>query len=178
MTDIVLLGAGHAHLHVLRQWQSPGSANARLTCISDFPSAVYSGLLPAVLACQKPAPAMEIVLAALCRIGRRNTGRRSSDRRRHTRAKSSRCPTVAWCASTCCRLVSGPSPGSMAWTCHRTHRSSRSSRCRRCCSACVTPAGKSRPGVRPGPGGHRGRRRRRRGSRALRPTLSRVRPRS
>ena len=67
-TDIVLLGAGHAHLHVLRQWQSPGGANARLTCISDFPSAVYLGTASAVLACQKPASAMEIVLAALCRI--------------------------------------------------------------------------------------------------------------
>jgi selenide,water dikinase len=70
--DVVLLGAGHTHLHVIRHWQSSGSARARITCVSDFASAAYSGLVPAVLARQRPPSAMEIDLAALCRAAGAN----------------------------------------------------------------------------------------------------------
>ena len=64
--EIVLLGAGHTHLHVIRHWRSAGSVRARLTCVSDFATTAYSGLLPAVLAGQQPSSAMEIDLTALC----------------------------------------------------------------------------------------------------------------
>jgi pyridine nucleotide-disulfide oxidoreductase family protein len=64
---VVLLGAGHTHLHVIRHWSSRADSPARLTCISQFPTAVYSGLLPAVLAGQQPAAAMEVPLPPLCR---------------------------------------------------------------------------------------------------------------
>jgi NADH dehydrogenase FAD-containing subunit len=62
--EIVLLGAGHTHPHVLRDWRS--YAGARLTCVSQFETATYSGMLPAVLAGQQPVAAMEIALAPLC----------------------------------------------------------------------------------------------------------------
>jgi selenide,water dikinase len=65
--EIVLLGAGHTHLHVIKHWRSSGSVRARITCVSDFATSAYSGLLPAVLAGQQPPSAMEIDLAALCR---------------------------------------------------------------------------------------------------------------
>lgn len=67
--EIVLLGAGHAHLHVLNEWRRAGRQRGRITCISDFPTAAYSGLLPAVLARQEPLAAMEIDLGALCQRG-------------------------------------------------------------------------------------------------------------
>jgi len=63
----VLLGAGHTHLHVLRRWRQRGPAGAHLTCISNFDTATYSGMLPGVLAGQYPPGAMEIALEPLCR---------------------------------------------------------------------------------------------------------------
>ena len=41
-------------------------ANARLTCISNFPVTTYSGMLPGVLAGQYPRERMEIDLVRLC----------------------------------------------------------------------------------------------------------------
>lgn len=64
--SIVLLGAGHTHLHVLRHWQDRPRPGVTLTCISDFPVATYSGMLTGVLAGDYPASAMEVPLAPLC----------------------------------------------------------------------------------------------------------------
>lgn len=64
--DIVLLGAGHTNAHVLRMWRMNPIAEARLTCISDFPVATYSGMLPGVLAGQYPPERMTIDLVRLC----------------------------------------------------------------------------------------------------------------
>ena len=48
--DIVLIGAGHTNAHVLRMWRMSAIGDTRLTCITDFPSATYSGMLPGTLA--------------------------------------------------------------------------------------------------------------------------------
>lgn len=64
--DVVLLGAGHTNVHILRMWRSSPPAGARLTCISDWPVATYSGMLPGVLAGQYPPARMEIDLERLC----------------------------------------------------------------------------------------------------------------
>ncbi|MBX3444382.1 MAG: FAD-dependent oxidoreductase [Planctomyces sp.] len=64
--NLVLLGAGHTHLHVLREWTSDPVSEVRLTCISEFPVAAYSGMLPGVLARQYAPADMEIDLARLC----------------------------------------------------------------------------------------------------------------
>ncbi|MGE3958160.1 MAG: FAD-dependent oxidoreductase [Vicinamibacterales bacterium] len=64
--SVVLLGAGHTHLHVLKRWRAQGRSDATLTCISDYPIATYSGMLPGVLAGDYPPSAMEVPLAPLC----------------------------------------------------------------------------------------------------------------
>ncbi len=63
---IVLLGVGHTNAHVLRMWKMQPLANAQLVCVSDFPAATYSGMLPGVLAGQYPAAQMQIDLVRLC----------------------------------------------------------------------------------------------------------------
>ncbi|MDA7527808.1 selenide, water dikinase SelD [bacterium] len=63
---IVLLGIGHTNAHVLAQWKMNPNPHANLICISNHTTATYSGMLPAVLAGQKPVSAMEIDLVQLC----------------------------------------------------------------------------------------------------------------
>src|SRR6478752_3314084 len=64
--DIVLLGVGHTNAHVLRMWKMRPIPGARLTCVSNFPVATYSGMLPGVLAGLYPPERMEIDLVRLC----------------------------------------------------------------------------------------------------------------
>lgn len=64
--DVVLLGLGHTNAHVLRMWRMQPIADARLTCVSNFPVATYSGMLPGVLAGLYPPERMEIDLVRLC----------------------------------------------------------------------------------------------------------------
>lgn len=64
---IVLLGAGHTNAHILTRWRMEPIADARLICVSDFPIATYSGMLPGVLSQQLPVEAMKIDLVRLCR---------------------------------------------------------------------------------------------------------------
>lgn len=64
---IVLLGVGHANAHVLRMWRRQPIPGARLVCVSSFPVAAYSGMLPAVLAGQYHPGRMEIDLRGLAR---------------------------------------------------------------------------------------------------------------
>ena len=63
---VVLLGAGHTNAHVLRMWKMQPIANAQLVCVSNYPYASYSGMLPGVLAGQYPPDAMEIDLVKYC----------------------------------------------------------------------------------------------------------------
>jgi selenide,water dikinase len=48
-TDVVLLGAGHAHLEVLRRFAVRPEAGIRLTLISREPETPYSGMLPGLI---------------------------------------------------------------------------------------------------------------------------------
>ena len=64
--NIVLLGVGHTNAHVVRMWKMQPLAGAQLVCVSNFPVATYSGMLPGVLAGQYPVSAMEIDLVRLC----------------------------------------------------------------------------------------------------------------
>jgi selenide, water dikinase len=64
--DIVLLGVGHTNAHVLRMWKMGPIPGARLTCVSNYPTATYSGMLPGVLAGLYPSERMEIDLVRLC----------------------------------------------------------------------------------------------------------------
>lgn len=48
--DIVLVGAGHTNLHIVRMWRMNPIPNARLTVITPFSRATYSGMLPGTLA--------------------------------------------------------------------------------------------------------------------------------
>ncbi len=64
--DVVLLGIGHTNAHVLRMWRMRPIRDARLTCVSNFPVATYSGMLPGVLAGQYSPERMEIDLVRLC----------------------------------------------------------------------------------------------------------------
>ena len=64
---VVLLGVGHTNAHVLRMWKMSPISDANLVCVSNFPVATYSGMMPGVLAGQYPNDAMEIDLVRLCR---------------------------------------------------------------------------------------------------------------
>lgn len=63
---VVLLGVGHTNAHVLRKWKMKPLENAQLVCVSNFPKATYSGMLPGVLAGQYSLDAMQIDLVRLC----------------------------------------------------------------------------------------------------------------
>ena len=63
---VVLLGVGHTNAHVLRMWKMKPLPNAQLVCVSNFPVATYSGMLPGVLAGQYDPEEMEIDLVRLC----------------------------------------------------------------------------------------------------------------
>ena len=64
--SIVLLGAGHTNAHVLRMWKMKPIENAQLVCVSNYPIATYSGMMPGVLAGQYSVPEMEIDLVRFC----------------------------------------------------------------------------------------------------------------
>lgn len=64
--DIVLAGAGHTHAHVLRMWRMAPLADVRLTCVSPYAVATYSGMLPGTLAGLYEPEQMQIDLARLC----------------------------------------------------------------------------------------------------------------
>lgn len=60
--DLVLIGAGHTNLHIVRQWRMRPIADVRLTLISPFSRATYSGMLPGTLAGLYTPDDMEIDL--------------------------------------------------------------------------------------------------------------------
>lgn len=64
--DVVLLGVGHTNAHVLRMWKMKPLRRARLTCVSNFSTVTYSGMLPGVLTGQYPPERMQIDLVRLC----------------------------------------------------------------------------------------------------------------
>ncbi|HEX5447167.1 MAG TPA: selenide, water dikinase SelD [Pirellulales bacterium] len=64
--DLVLLGLGHTNAHVLRMWRMKPLPGVRLTCVSDFSIATYSGMLPGTLAGLYSPERMHIDLVRLC----------------------------------------------------------------------------------------------------------------
>ncbi|MBI3466049.1 MAG: selenide, water dikinase SelD [Planctomycetes bacterium] len=64
--DVVLVGAGHTNAHVLRMWRMAPIPNVRLTCVSNFSRATYSGMLPGTLHGDYAPDEMQIDLVRLC----------------------------------------------------------------------------------------------------------------
>ena len=62
---ILLVGAGHTNLHIVRMWMQAPIADACLTLISPFGCATYSGMLPGTLAGLYAPSDMEIDLHRL-----------------------------------------------------------------------------------------------------------------
>jgi len=65
-SEIVLLGVGHTNAHVLNMWRMHPLPSTRLTCVSNFGKATYSGMLPGTLAGQYRLAEMQIDLVRLC----------------------------------------------------------------------------------------------------------------
>ncbi|MGH7136388.1 MAG: selenide, water dikinase SelD, partial [Pirellulales bacterium] len=61
-----MFGLGHTNAHLLRMWRMSPIDDVRLTCVSDFPVATYSGMLPGTLAGLYPTDRMTIDLVRLC----------------------------------------------------------------------------------------------------------------
>ncbi len=64
-TDIVLLGAGHAHLEVLRRFALRPEPGVRLTLLSREPETLYSGMLPGLVRGDYTDPQVHVDLAPL-----------------------------------------------------------------------------------------------------------------
>lgn len=63
---IILLGIGHTNAHVVKKWATEPIADCDLVCISKFPTATYSGMLPGTLGKQFDDDEMRIDLQSLC----------------------------------------------------------------------------------------------------------------
>ena len=63
--SVVLLGVGHTNAHILKEWASDPIPDCRLVCISQYPTATYSGMLPGTLAGQFSPNEMQIDLEKL-----------------------------------------------------------------------------------------------------------------
>ena len=68
--DLVLVGAGHAHVQVLRRWMMVPVPAVRLTLVLDRPEAVYSGMVPGFVAGDYAAGELEIDAVPLARRAR------------------------------------------------------------------------------------------------------------
>lgn len=69
MKRVLLIGAGHAHLVVLRSLAQKPLYGARITLVSPNPRQVYSGMLPGILAGHYRRAEAEIDIAALAERG-------------------------------------------------------------------------------------------------------------
>ena len=63
---ITLLGIGHTHAEVVRRWIDHPFPNCDLVCISQYPIASYSGMLPGAIGGQFEDPDWQIDLRRLC----------------------------------------------------------------------------------------------------------------
>lgn len=64
--DLLLAGAGHAHLGVLRQWLDTPRPPGRIGLINDSAHAWYSGMLPGLLAGRYRGEQCRVPLQGLC----------------------------------------------------------------------------------------------------------------
>src|SRR5882757_5925452 len=67
-TDLVLLGAGHAHVEVLRRFAMRRQPGVRLTLISREPETPYSGMLPGLIRSEYTFHEAHIDLAPLASV--------------------------------------------------------------------------------------------------------------
>ena len=68
VTDLVLLGGGHAHLSVLKRFGMRPQPGLRITLVSEGSSAPYSGMLPGLIAGHYTPEEMHVDLHALARF--------------------------------------------------------------------------------------------------------------
>lgn len=64
---LLLIGGGHAHIQVILDPRLAALPDVRCVLLSDSPTAIYSGLLPAVVAGLVEEPSAGVDLRALCR---------------------------------------------------------------------------------------------------------------
>lgn len=64
--QLILLGIGHTNAHIVREWETDPIPDCELICISKFPTATYSGMLPGTLGEQFNDDEWRIDLASLC----------------------------------------------------------------------------------------------------------------
>ena len=50
MKELVLIGVGHAHIHIFPDFAADPPPNTRVTVIADTPIATYSGMVPGFIA--------------------------------------------------------------------------------------------------------------------------------
>jgi len=65
--ELVLVGGGHAHVQVLRRWMMAPLPGIRLSVVLDHPVAVYSGMVPGVVAGDYADHDVEIDVVPLAR---------------------------------------------------------------------------------------------------------------
>lgn len=68
--DLILVGAGHAHLGVLRRWALVERPKGRIALLNPTPHAWYSGRLPGLVAGRFAEDACRVALAPLCRAAK------------------------------------------------------------------------------------------------------------
>lgn len=68
MKQVVLVGGGHAHALLLRQWAMKPVAGARVTIINPGPTAPYTGMLPGFVAGHYQRDELDIDLVRLARF--------------------------------------------------------------------------------------------------------------
>jgi NADH dehydrogenase, FAD-containing subunit len=64
---LVLVGAGHAHLHVLREWARRPMSNVELVLVSPHVEQWYSGMIPGFVAGRYERDELRVDLGALAR---------------------------------------------------------------------------------------------------------------
>src|SRR5215469_15224929 len=85
--DLVLVGGGHTHIQVLKSWAMQPITGVRVTLIVDQPVAIYSGMVPGLVAGQYRHDEIEIDVWPLARragaraLVARATGIDTTDRR-------------------------------------------------------------------------------------------------
>jgi selenide,water dikinase len=68
--ELVLVGGGHAHVQVLRRFMMRPDSAVHLTVVLDRPEAVYSGMVPGLVAGDYTLPELEIDVLPLARRAR------------------------------------------------------------------------------------------------------------